>query len=42
MYTGGLPHEPCFITLTLWGQIIIGPMKKLVMTYVVGDLVLLD
>ena len=42
MYTGGPPHEPYFIALTLQGQIVIDPTKKLVMTYVVGDLVLLD
>ena len=42
MYIEELPHKPYFIMLTLWGQIIIGPMKKLVTTYVVGDLVLLD
>ena len=42
IYMGGLPYEPYFITLTLWGQIIIEPTKKLVVTYVVGDLVLLD
>jgi len=42
MYTEGLPHEPYFITLTLQRQIIIEPTKKLVTTYMVGDLVLLD
>ena len=39
---GGPPHEPYFITLTLQEQIIIGPTKKLITTYVVRDLVLLD
>ena len=42
MYTRGLPHEPYFITLILQGKIIVGPTKKLVTTYVVGDLALLD
>ena len=39
---GGLPHESYFIVLTLQGQIIIGPTKKLITTYVIGDLALLD
>ena len=42
MYIGELPHEPYFIALTLQRQIIIGPIKKLVITYIVGDLALLD
>jgi len=42
MYMGGPPHEPYFITLILQSQIIVEPTKKLVTTYVVGDLVLLD
>ena len=42
MYMGGLPHEPYFIALILQRQIIIGPMKNLVVTYMVGDLALLD
>ena len=42
MYTGGLSHKSYFITLTLQGQIIIGPTKKLVTTYVVRDLALLN
>jgi len=42
MYSGGLPHKPYFITLTLQGQIIIGPIKKMVALYVVGDLTLLN
>ncbi len=42
MYMGGLPHESYFIVLTLQGQIIIGPTKKLITTYVIGDLALLD
>jgi len=40
MYIGGPPYKPYLIMLTLWEQIIIGPTKKLVATYVVGDLVL--
>ena len=42
MFTGGLPHESFFIALTLQGEIIIRPTKKLVTSYVVGDLLLLD
>ena len=42
MYSESPPHKPYFIALTLWGQIIIGPTKKMVALYVVGDLVLLD
>ena len=42
MYLEGPPHEPFFITLTLWGELVIGSMKKLVISYVVGDLVFLD
>ena len=42
IYTKEPPHKHYFIVLTLQGQIIIGPIKKLVVTYVVGDLALLD
>lgn len=42
MYMVSLPHELYFITLTLQDQIIVGPTKKLVTTYMIGDLVLLD
>ena len=42
MYIEGPPYKPYFIMLTLQRQIIIESMKKLVTTYVVGDLVLLD
>jgi len=42
MYIGGLLHEPYFIVLTLQEQMVIGLMKKLVTTYAVGDLALLD
>jgi len=37
-----LLHKPYSIDLTLWGEIIIGPTKKLVTLYVVEDLVLLN
>ena len=42
MYMKGPSHEPYFIMLTLQEKIIIGPTKKLVASYVVGDLALLD
>ena len=42
IYIGGPPYESYFIALTLQEQIIIGLTKKLVVTYIVGDLVLLD
>jgi len=42
MYMRGLPHEVYFIVLILQGQIIMGSIKKMVISYVVGDLVLLD
>jgi len=42
MYLEGPLHEPFFITLTLWKTIVIGPTKKLVTSYVVGDLAFLD
>jgi len=42
MYTRELLHELFFIALTLWGEIIIGLIKKLVASYVVGDLTFLD
>jgi len=38
MFQGGLPHEPYFIAIDNWGQIIIGPSKKTVAIYVVGEL----
>ena len=38
----GSPHKPYFIVLTLWEEIIIRPTKKLVVTYIVGDLALLN
>jgi len=33
MYIEGL-YEPYFIALTLWGEIIIGPTKKLVVSQI--------
>ena len=38
MFQGGLPHEPYFIAIDNRDQIIIGPSKKIVATYVVGEL----
>jgi len=38
MYQGGPPHEPYFIAVNNRGQVIIGPSKKIVATYVVGEL----
>jgi len=42
LYLESPPHEPYFIILTLHGQIIIKPTKKMVVLYMVGDLALLD
>ena len=42
MYIGRLLYKPYFITLILQGRIIIGPTRKLVALYVIGDLTLLD
>ena len=42
MFTEGPPHEPFFIALTLWEILVIEPTKKLVATYVVGDLAFLN
>jgi len=42
MFTGGLLHEPFIIVLTLQGEIVIELTKKLVASYVVGDLAFLD
>ena len=38
MFQGGSLHEPYFIAINNRGQIIIGPSKKTVATYVVGEL----
>ena len=42
IYSGGLFHELYFITLILQGQIIVRPTKKIIISYVVGDLALMD
>ena len=42
MYMGEPPHKLYFIALTLQDHIIIGPTKKMVTSYMVGDLMLLD
>ena len=42
IYMGGPPYELYFIALTLQGKIIIRSTKKIVASYVVGDLALLD
>ena len=36
MFQGELPYEPYFIAINNQGQVIIGPNKKMVATYVVG------
>jgi len=41
MFQGDPPHEPYFITIDNRGQVIIGPNKKTVATYVVGELEIL-
>ena len=38
MYQGGPPHKPFFIVINNRGQVIIGPNKKTVAMYVVGEL----
>ena len=38
MFQGGPPHEPYFIAVDNREQVIIGPSKKIVATYVVGEL----
>jgi len=42
MFTGGLLYEPFFIVLKLWETLVIEPTKKLIATYVVGDLAFLN
>jgi len=41
MFQGGPPHEPYFIAINNREQIIIGSSKKIVATYVVGELEIL-
>ena len=38
MFQGGPPHEPYFIAIDNKDQVIIGPSKKIVATYMVGEL----
>ena len=38
MYQGGLLHKPYFIAIDNRDQVIIGPSKKIVAMYVVGEL----
>jgi len=38
IYQRGPPHELYFIIINNWGQVIIGPNKKIVATYVVREL----
>ena len=38
MFQGGPLYELYFIAIDNWGQVIIGPNKKTVVTYVVGKL----
>jgi len=38
MFQGGPLHEPYFIAINNWNQIIIGPSKKIVATHVVREL----
>ena len=38
MYQGGTLHEPFFIAIDCWGQVIIGPNKKIVAMHVSGEL----
>ena len=41
MFQRGLLHEPFFITINNQGLVIIDPNKKMVATYVVGELKML-
>ena len=38
MFQGGPSHKPCFIAIDNQEQIIIGPNKKMVATYVIREL----
>ena len=38
MFQEGSPHEPYFIAIDNQGQVIIGPNKKTVAMYIVGEL----
>jgi len=41
MYQGGPPHEPFFIAINCWDQVIIGLNKKIVAMHVLGELEIL-
>ena len=38
IFQGGPLYKPFFIAINVRGQVIIGPNKKLVATYIVGEL----
>ena len=38
MFQRGLLHEPYFIAINNWGQVIVSSNKKIIATYVVGEL----
>ena len=38
MFQGGLSHKPYFIVIDNRGQVIISPNKKIVVTFVIGEL----
>ena len=38
MFQGDPPHKPYFIAINNREQVIIGPSKKMVATYIVGEL----
>ena len=42
MYQGGLSHKLYFIVVDMEGWTIIGPNKKIMATYIIDKLVLLD
>ena len=42
IYQGGLSHEPYFIAIDIKRWAIINPNKKIVATYIIGELTLLD
>ena len=42
MYQEGPPYKPYFIAVDMKEQVIIGPNKKIVAIYVIGELALLD
>ena len=41
MFQGGPPHELYFIAIDNRGQVFIGPSKKTVITYIIGELEIL-